>query len=159
MDSHRTTKFHNTLLRELSEEEIIRLMQEATAGSLGTIGEDGPYIVPVSFVFYNKHIYFHCHHDGKKLDNIQVDNRVCFQTHISTVDTLNYSSVIITGKAERVMDNQEAMEAMSAMRQKAEGHGVEQKPMPKTAAALAQMIKVYKIVDYKLSSKYSAYKN
>jgi nitroimidazol reductase NimA-like FMN-containing flavoprotein (pyridoxamine 5'-phosphate oxidase superfamily) len=144
--------FHNVMLREMTKEEIDKLMQEATAGRLGTTGPDGSYIAPLSFVFYNEHIYFHCHHYGKKLENIGYDPRVCFQVDISSADTLNYRSVVIQGVAKLVADEKETMDAMIALSRK---YGSAEKNMPKTGSAMGKLIKVYKIVDYKLSSKLS----
>ena len=58
--------------RMISEEECLKVLEEAEYGSLATISEDGtPYITPLNFVYTDGALYFHCAKDvGHKLDNI-----------------------------------------------------------------------------------------
>lgn len=144
--------FHKISLREMTEAEIEKLMLDATDGRLATVGEDGPYIVPLAFVFHNKHVYFHCHKEGKKLINIARDPRVCFQTDISSADTLNYRSVIIQGTAKQITDEKELVDSMTAMMEK---YKSPMKGMLKNPGAVAKLIRVFKVADYRMSSKFS----
>jgi len=63
--------------------EIDRILRTGTIGRMATLGADGyPYITPVNYVWYQRHIYFHCARAGEKLDNLARDSRVCFQVDI-----------------------------------------------------------------------------
>lgn len=65
--------------REITTPESIALFDRAEYGILSTVGKDGqPYGVPLSFVFKDNAIYFHCAPDGLKLDNIADNARVSF---------------------------------------------------------------------------------
>ncbi len=64
-------------------QEIRRILNATTIGRLGTNSMDGhPYITPVSFVYLDDCIYFHCATSGEKLENIERDPRVCFEVDI-----------------------------------------------------------------------------
>ena len=57
--------------REVSREVVDVILQRGEYGILSTIGEHGyPCITPLSYVYMNNCIYFHCAEEGEKLDNI-----------------------------------------------------------------------------------------
>jgi nitroimidazol reductase NimA-like FMN-containing flavoprotein (pyridoxamine 5'-phosphate oxidase superfamily) len=141
--------FHKIALREMTGEEIDALMTAAVSGRLGTVGPDGPYVVPLAFGWRNGEVCFHCHRAGKKLENIGGDDRVCFQVDTHTPDTLTYQSVIVMGRAER-LEGEEAVAAMGTLMKK---YASELK-MPK-AAGLEKMIRVFRIRDAKTTGKRS----
>ena len=65
--------------REINSEEATELLNLAEYGTLSTVGKDGqPYGLPMSYVYKNGCIYFHCALSGKKLDNIADNPRVSF---------------------------------------------------------------------------------
>lgn len=100
--------------RALDLESSSAFLRSARVGHLGTIGPDGPYIIPVCFVYASPDtIYFHCAHKGRKLRNIDDDPRVCFETDDALDVTsamracgfsIKYRSVIAFGVARRVTD-------------------------------------------------------
>jgi nitroimidazol reductase NimA-like FMN-containing flavoprotein (pyridoxamine 5'-phosphate oxidase superfamily) len=47
-------------------------------GYLGLFDEEGTYVVPLNFVWLDEKIYFHGSEQGRKIDAIQKDHRVCF---------------------------------------------------------------------------------
>jgi uncharacterized protein len=116
---------------EITEPEKIReILIRCTVGRLATKGRDGyPYITPVNFVFSNESIYFHCAHQGEKIENIHADNRVCFEVDIplSYLDLAFdpsrppcqvhqfYHCVIIRGRAVIVKDPIEKIAALNAL--------------------------------------------
>jgi hypothetical protein len=94
------------------------------------MGVDGyPYITPVNYVFYQGAVYFHCAHQGEKIDNIARDNRVCFEVDIPlsyfdlAADPTRppcqvhqfYHCVIIRGRAEVVQDMVEKVASLNAL--------------------------------------------
>jgi uncharacterized protein len=111
-------------------EKILQILRRCTVGRLATSGRDGyPYITPVNYVYHNDSVYFHCAHQGEKIDNIFADNRVCFEVDIPLAyldlafDPSRppcqvhqfYHCVIIRGRAEIVEDLVEKVPALNAL--------------------------------------------
>jgi len=82
--------------RALSRDEMERFIKEHSYGRLGLCLKSEPYVVPVAYGYEQGKIYFHSARQGKKLDLIRKNDRVCFQ-----VDEWqkNWASVICYGKA------------------------------------------------------------
>lgn len=65
--------------QQLTNEECIEILKNATSGVLGVFGDDGyPYTVPVSHVFEDGKICFHCAKTGHKIDSIRRNEKVSF---------------------------------------------------------------------------------
>jgi len=111
-------------------EKIAEILTRCTVGRLATIGIDGyPYITPVNYVYWLGSVYFHCAHEGEKIDNILREPKVCFEVDIPLAyldmefDNTRpacqvhqfYHSVIIRGRAEIVEDLQEKVNALNAL--------------------------------------------
>jgi len=65
--------------REITIHEVRVILACAKYGVLSTVGKDGqPYGVPLSYVYKNDGIYFHCALTGHKLDNIEYNAKVSF---------------------------------------------------------------------------------
>jgi len=65
--------------RELTQDEMERFLKEHSHGRLGLCVEDEPYVVPVAYKCDEGKIYFHSEKEGKKVDFIRKNNRVCFE--------------------------------------------------------------------------------
>ena len=106
-------------------DEMDAILHECAVGSLATVCPDGaPYVVTVNYVYLNEKIYFHCALEGKKLDNIAFDNRVCFEAHIlecivrasQAADFgTRYRSVIVHGRARQLDNTAAKREALMAL--------------------------------------------
>lgn len=94
--------------REIGREEIEEILVKGEYGFLSTISGNGyPYVVPISFVYYNNSIYFHCATDGHKLENIKNNNKVSFSVAVDTEVlprkfTTKYQSIIAFGTAREI---------------------------------------------------------
>ncbi|MEE4240864.1 MAG: pyridoxamine 5'-phosphate oxidase family protein [Desulfopila sp.] len=112
------------------KEEIEKILKRARIGRLATLGGDGfPYITPLNYVWHNGSVYFHCSHQGEKIDNIRRNPRVCFEVDIplsylgreydrnrpACAVHQFYHSVIIRGTAEFVEDIDEKTAALNAL--------------------------------------------
>jgi len=65
--------------REIETHEALALLASCEYGVLSTAGRDGqPYGVPLSYVYKDNCIYFHCALDGHKLENMADNERVSF---------------------------------------------------------------------------------
>lgn len=102
----------------LTQEENIAVLQRNTAGVLAVLGDDGyPYAVPLSYVYREGKIYFHCAQSGHKLDAIARNPKVCFcvtdQDQIVPEEyTTYFRSVIAFGSACVLTDATQKRQAL-----------------------------------------------
>lgn len=102
----------------LSREESISILRRGTAGVLAVAGdEDYPYAVPMSYVYHEEKIYFHCALSGHKTDAITKNDKVSFcvidQDMIVPKEyTTYYRSVVLFGRARILEDDAEKREAL-----------------------------------------------
>ena len=82
--------------RVMSRDEMKRLLKKYSHGRLGLAFQNEPYVVPVSYGYDQERIYFHSAKQGKKVDFMKRNNRVCFE-----VDEYHegWASVICYGTA------------------------------------------------------------
>lgn len=98
--------------REIEDDEVIEVLKNNEYGILSTVDENGyPYGVPISYVYTNDSIYFHCALEGYKLDNIKKNDKVSFCVVGKTCVlpdkfSTKYESVIIFGRAKEVFDSE-----------------------------------------------------
>jgi hypothetical protein len=98
--------------RELKNDEVIEILKNNEYGVISTVRPNGyPYGVPISYVYINDSIYFHCAIEGHKLDNIKNNDKVSFCVVGKTCVlpdkfSTEYESVIIFGRANEVFDDE-----------------------------------------------------
>ncbi|MBL4938289.1 pyridoxamine 5'-phosphate oxidase family protein [Clostridium sp. YIM B02515] len=91
--------------REIFNEDINSILKNGEYGVLATVGENGyPSATPLSYVYLNNAVYFHCAVEGSKLDNIKYNNKVSFNVVgktkvLAEQFSTEYESVIIFGHA------------------------------------------------------------
>lgn len=94
--------------RQLDSAEVKELLTRGEYGVLSTMGQNGyPYGIPVSYVYADDAIYFHCAVEGSKLRNIEANHNVSFCVVGGTQVlpekfTTNYESAVVFGIAEEV---------------------------------------------------------
>ena len=105
----------------LSPEECEQVLKRATSGVLAVHGDGGyPYAVPLSYVYADSRLYFHCAASGHKLDAIASDDRVSFcvidqdEIHPEKYPTF-FRSVILFGRARILEDPQEKRAALELL--------------------------------------------
>lgn len=115
------------LNRQMTAENIERLLERATVSTLATVNPDGtPYITPIHFVGKDGAIYFHGLPAGRKIANLKANPNVCFNVYEmdrllfdieeNPCDTnTKYESVTIQGKVDFVQDLDEKREILSAI--------------------------------------------
>lgn len=113
---------------QLTAEAVAQLMNKQAVGHLATQNADGfPYVVPVHFVFAGDSIFIHGLNRGQKLENIQANNKVCFE--VEEMDSLildekacdvntKYQSVVAFGTASLVDDSAEKVVALNKIVEK-----------------------------------------
>ena len=111
--------------------EIEKVIKKAQVCHLGLVDGDDPYVVPVFFGYEKNAFYFHCASEGRKIDLLKRNNKVCFEidTDVEILGkeqacgfTAKYRSVIGVGRA-RILDNDnEKIHGLNVlMKQYAEG--------------------------------------
>ena len=102
-------------------EDIVR---KSLVCRLGLAEEDQPYVVPLSFGFRDNTLYFHSAPEGKKIDMLRRNSKVCFEfdiDHEVLADEqackwgMKYRSVIGFGRATIVEDMAEKIEGLDAI--------------------------------------------
>ena len=97
-------------VREMSQEEIARLLGRGWYGHLGCSRDGHPYVVPMSYAYEQGELYFFTT-EGTKTEYIAANNEVCFQVE-EVADARNWSSVMALGPAERLDKPEEIERAM-----------------------------------------------
>ena len=98
----------------LTAEEIAEILKRNTSGVLAVNGDGGyPYAVPLSYVYLDSKLYFHCAGTGHKLDSILRDDKVSFcvidqDQVVGEEYTTYFRSVIAFGRA-RVLEGAEKL--------------------------------------------------
>lgn len=102
-------------------DSIIRASQVCRLGL--TDGRE-PYVVPLCFGYDGRALYFHCAKEGRKLDLLRENNRVCFEFDIveGMVEAdqacrwgIRYRSVIGVGMAALIEDLAEKRRALALL--------------------------------------------
>ena len=110
--------------QQLSNETCELVLSKMTSGTLAVSGDEGyPYAVPVSYVYANGKIYFHCAVSGHKIDSIKRNDKVSFcvieQDDVRPAEfTTYYRSIIVFGRARILTDDAEKREALNLLADK-----------------------------------------
>ncbi len=112
--------------REITDKNLLdEIIQQADVCHLGLVGDNKPYIVPMSFGYVDNKLYLHSAKQGKKIELIKQNNNVCFEMDIDhklvppsdepSSCTMLYKSVIGFGKAYFVEDTDEKILALNTL--------------------------------------------
>lgn len=105
----------------LSFEENVEILNRGTSGVLAVSGDDDyPYAVPMSYVYHDHKIFFHCSQTGHKTDAIAKNDKVSFcvidqDQVVPEKFTTYFRSVIVFGKARVLDDDMERREAIEIL--------------------------------------------
>ncbi len=94
----------------LPPEESIQILEQGTSGVLAVAGDAGyPYAVPLSYVYMDGKLYFHCAKSGHKLDAIRRNSKASFcvigqDAVVPLAYTTYFRSVIAFGQIRIVED-------------------------------------------------------
>lgn len=108
----------------LTMEECEQILQKGTSGVLAVAGDDDyPYAAPLSYIYWNGKLYFHCAKSGHKLDAITRNEKASFcvigQDNVLPEEyTTDYRSVIVFGKICVLEDDAAKRAAMEALGRK-----------------------------------------
>ncbi len=99
--------------KEITEPALIaQIIEQSDICRLGLAKENAPYILPICFGYDGQAIYFHTALEGKKIDFMAANDRVCIEfergVHLITHDnpcewTFSFQSVIGYGTVEELL--------------------------------------------------------
>lgn len=105
--------------------EIETIIQQCDVVHIGMSQENVPYVIPMNYGYSNRTFYFHGAKEGRKIDIIKVNPKVCFQLDtdhrlITSEDracdwTMKYASVIGYGTMSIVEAVEEKEEALNLL--------------------------------------------
>ena len=96
--------------------EIEGIIRKAVCCRIGLVDNDEPYVVPVCFGYERNTLYFHGALEGRKVELIKKNNKICFEidTDVEVVKAeepcdwnMKYRSVIGVGRAYILKNNEE----------------------------------------------------
>lgn len=119
--------------KEIADPALLSaVLREAFVCRIGLADGDWPYVVPVNFVFCDGCLYLHSAGEGRKIEILKRNNRVCFETEtgVELVRSeracdfgARYISVIGTGTAWFVTDLAEKGRVFDLFMEKYAGGG------------------------------------
>ena len=104
--------------------EIVEIVQKALVCRLGLCRGNVPYVVPLNFGYRDGCLYLHCAKQGRKIDTIRANPRVCFEmdTNAEVIRSgqpcdwgMKYASVIGFGTAVVLEDPEEKKNGLDAI--------------------------------------------
>lgn len=104
--------------QQLSQEESIAILERGTHGVLALSGDDGyPYAVPLSYVYHDGKLFFHCATSGHKLDAVAHCDKASFcvvdqDRVIPEKYTTAYRSAIAFGHIRILTDREEIIDTV-----------------------------------------------
>jgi len=121
--------------REIQDEKEIRdILEKGLVCRLGLCDGQQPYIVPMSFGYRDGRIYFHCAREGRKIDILKKNDRVCIEVDADILVvqgetpcrwTAKYRSVIGFGRGRIVDDEKEKRAGLDVIMEHYGGSGGE----------------------------------
>lgn len=107
--------------QQLSNEETEEILRRGSHGVLALLGNEGwPYALPISYVYDEGRLYFHCAAAGHKLEAIAREPRASFcvvdmDEVIPELFTTAYRSAIAFGRLRVLEDREEIVRALEAL--------------------------------------------
>ena len=107
--------------QQLSNEETEEILRQGSHGVLALLGNEGwPYALPISYVYDEGRLYFHCAAAGHKLEAIAREPRaslcvVDMDEVIPELFTTAYRSAIAFGRLRVLEDREEIVRALEAL--------------------------------------------
>ncbi|MHC4943286.1 MAG: pyridoxamine 5'-phosphate oxidase family protein [Planctomycetota bacterium] len=108
--------------REITDRDTIDIiLHSAPICHLALADKDQPYVVPMNFGYDGEALYFHCAPEGRKIDILNRNPKVCFVCYsdleMEQADkacgwTMKYQSVIGFGRASIITDKEGKKEAL-----------------------------------------------
>ncbi|MBA2749413.1 MAG: pyridoxamine 5'-phosphate oxidase family protein [Tatlockia sp.] len=101
---------------EMGQKEIQDFLQQVGYGHLGYIHEGKPYVMPMHYYLEEKDIYLFTT-EGMKTHDLDANPEICLQVE-EIHNPLHWRSVIVTGRAERLTEQEDIDRAMQFIKER-----------------------------------------
>jgi len=111
--------------REIIDRPVIeQILRQARLCHLAMVDDGEPYVVPMNYGYRDGVIFLHCAGEGRKLDVLGRNGRVCFAVHVderfspgeaACSNALYYRSVIGGGSARLLTDASAKADGLNAI--------------------------------------------
>lgn len=138
--------------QEISDPVLLEsIIAKAEICRLGLSLNDVPYVVPVNFGYRDNCIYIHSSPEGRKMETINHNDKVCFEmecdVEVVRADapcdwTTRYFSVVGFGRAHLVTDYEEKVKGLNAIMEHYSDVASFQFPEPKVNRAAVIRIEI-----------------
>src|SRR3954463_14619364 len=98
----------------LDSYQIEEVLNHQYVGRLGCSANGRTYIVPISYAYDGKCLYFHAAQEGNKIQMMRDNPEVCFQTDIME-NMASWKSVICWGTFEELTDEPQRTEGLKIL--------------------------------------------
>ena len=98
-------------VREMTREEMGRLLERGWYGHLGCSRDGHPYVVPLCYAYDAPDLYFFTT-EGTKTEFIAANHEICFQVE-EVAGHDDWRSVMLTGRAQLLTEARDVERAMS----------------------------------------------
>ncbi len=104
--------------------EIEEIIRESTVCRLAMVDGDEPYVVPMNFGYKDNALYFHSASEGRKIDILKSNPRVCVEFEVDVELLKNkaacewgvkFRSVIGSGRAVFLQDDEAKRDALDIL--------------------------------------------
>ena len=130
--------------QEITDKKVIEeILSKSEICRIGMIDEGVPYIVPLNYGYFDNAIYIHSASDGKKIDILKANNKVCFEIEYATEVikkdlscdwAMKYRSLIGYGTIEIITDFEQkkrGLDIIMAQHGKTDNNGYMEKQVEK----------------------------
>lgn len=136
--------------RQMDKASAVELLKNGEYGILSMITNEGkPYGIPISYVWDGENsVYVHAAREGKKLRCIEKSNAFSFcvvgKTNVIPEKfSTNFESIILTGEANIIRDDEERMKALLLLVKKySSGHMEEGKVYAENSSFKTEIIRL-----------------
>jgi len=102
----------------MDQAEIDDLLKRGIVGRLAMVTSEGPYVVPLGYVFENGRIGFHSSPKGWKVECFSKDRQVCFEVDEANSEITQYKSVLVFGRIEETKDRETKLQILKSLVEK-----------------------------------------
>jgi len=103
---------------KMDQAEIEELLKKSIVGRLAVVANEGPYMVPLGYVYENGKIGFHSSYKGRKVECFSRDQRVCFEVDEANPEITRYKSVLVFGRIEKTEDRETKLQILRRLVEK-----------------------------------------
>jgi len=118
--------------KEIVDQKVmVSIIEKAIICRVGMCWQDEPYVIPMNFGYRNHYIFLHSASEGRKLDILRNNNKVCIEFDVDVEmlqsqevckTSMKYKSILIFGTAVILKDIAEKKRALDIIMHHYDNH-------------------------------------